>query len=260
MNRTTAPPSPPISDEMLVAWLDGELDAEQQRQIQVLVEHDEHIAQRVAYLHRSDLPFKAAFKPLLEQAPVERLQEMLKTLPRPAQLSMSRRAFLARAAGLVIAGVLADRLFIAARMPVAGQGWRASVAQYMALYTPQTLDNLAPDGASHSAQLTSVGQQLGLPLDPQTVALPGAEFKRAQTLDYDGVPIGQLTYLDARHGPLALCITAATSGPTSLASEQRLGMNVVYWSSIDHAYMLIGRNPLEDLKIMARSIQRKLPA
>lgn len=59
------------------------------------------------------------------------------------------------------------------------------------------------------AQLTAVGAQLGVSLSPESVSLPGAEFRRAQILDYDGVLIGQLTYLDPRHGPLALCITVS---------------------------------------------------
>ncbi|MGH8365456.1 MAG: transcriptional regulator, partial [Pseudomonas sp.] len=92
------------------------------------------------------------------------------------------------------------------------------------------------------------------------VHLPGAEFRRAQILDYDGVLIGQLTYLDARHGPLALCITAAKKGAVAMATEQRRGMNVVFWSSPSHAFMLIGRNPFEDLQIMARSAEKALSA
>jgi hypothetical protein len=257
MNRTTAPP---ITDETLVAYLDGELNDAQRQQVENLLADDHQVAERLTYLRCSDLPFRQAFEPLLRQAPVERLGNLLNALPDPPRASMSRRGFLARAAGLLVAGVLADRLFIALRAPAAGQGWRASVAQYMALYTPQTLENLDPDNASHTAQLASVGQQLGLTLDPQRVALPGADFRRAQTLDYDGVPIGQLTYLDPRHGALALCITENMAAPAGLADEQRLGLNVVYWSSARHAFMLIGRNPFEDLQIMARSVQSRLPA
>jgi hypothetical protein len=128
----------------------------------------------------------------------------------------------------------------------------------MALYTPRTLENLSADPGSHLAQLNSVGRQLGLPLSPEAISLPGAEFRRAQILDYDGVLIGQLTYLDPRHGPLALCITAAKKGAAPMATEQRRGMNVVFWSSPTHAFMLIGRNPFEDLQIMARSAEKTL--
>jgi anti-sigma factor RsiW len=257
-NNVHAPPS----DERLVAYLDGELDLEQRQLIDDLLRTDPAVATRLDQLRCGDLPFKTAFDSVLDEAPTERLQAMLKALPSPAPAAFGRRRFLAAAASFAVAGVVADRLFMNWPRTESGQGWRASVAEYMALYTPQTLENLSTDASSHIAQLSSVGAQLGLPLNPGAVSLPGAEFRRAQILDYDGVLIGQLTYLDPRHGPLALCITATRRGAMAMAmaTEQRRGMNVVYWSNPSHAFMLIGRNPFEDLQIMARSAEQTLPA
>jgi anti-sigma factor RsiW len=255
MIQTNAP-----SDELLVAYLDGELDAEQRQLIADLLKANPSVAARLDELQCADLPFKAAFDAMLDEAPTERLNAMLKALP-PAQApAMSRRRFLAVAASFAVAGVVADRLYMSWPRAESGQGWRASVAEYMALYTPETLENLNADPASHAAQLSSVGAQLGLPLSPDAVNLPGAEFRRAQILDYDGVLIGQLTYLDPRHGPLALCITASKRGMQPAATEQRRGMNVVYWANPSHAFMLIGRNPFEALQVMASSVERRLPA
>jgi hypothetical protein len=254
--------SPP-SDELLVAYLDGELDREQRQQIDLLLRSEAPVAARLNQLKCGDLPFREAFDSVLDQAPSERLQAMLDALPlaeAPHRGTMSRRGFLATAASFVVAGIAADRLFMHWHNAEAADGWRLSVAEYMVLYTPQTLDHLSSDRNSHVAQLDSVGKQLGLPLTLEAVSLPGAEFRRAQILDYEGELIGQLTYLDARHGPLALCITRERNGGAKLATEQQLGLNVVYWSSASHAFMLIGTNPFEDLEIMARSAQKGLPA
>ncbi|OPA91737.1 transcriptional regulator [Pseudomonas fluorescens] len=253
MTRTHLP-----SDELLVAYLDGELDTQQHQLLADQIQTDPDLAARLEALHCADLPFKTAFDSVLHQAPDERLQAMLKTLPTTQTAAFSRRGFLSAAASFAVAGVLADRLFMSWPRTESGQGWRASVAEYMALYTPQTLENLSTDPASHLAQLSAVGAQLGLPLSPDAVNLPGAEFRRAQILDYDGVLIGQLTYLDPRHGPLALCITASKKAAQPITTEQRRGMNVVFWSNPSHAFMLIGRNPLEDLQIMAGSVEKTL--
>ncbi|MBK5436018.1 transcriptional regulator [Pseudomonas sp. TH32] len=246
------------SDELLVAYLDGELDPERCQLIDNLLGIDPAVTARVEQLKRGQLSFKSAFDSVLDQAPAERLQAMLDALPPAHTPALSRRRFLAVAASFAVAGVVADRLFMAWPRPEPSSGWRTSVAEYMALYTPRTLENLSADPDSHLAQLNSVGRQLGLPLSPEAISLPGAEFRRAQILDYDGVLIGQLTYLDPRHGPLALCITAAKKGAAPMATEQRRGMNVVFWSSPTHAFMLIGRNPFEDLQIMARSAEKTL--
>ncbi|NWE41831.1 transcriptional regulator [Pseudomonas yamanorum] len=248
----------PPSDELLVAYLDGELDPSQRQLIDNLLGIDPAVTARVEQLNRGHLPFKAAFDSVLDQAPTARLQAMLDALPPAPAPALSRRRFLAVAASFAVAGVVADRLFMTWPRPEPGSGWRASVAEYMALYTPQTLENLSTDPESHIAQLGLVGRQLGLPLSPAAISLPGAEFRRAQILDYDGVLIGQLTYLDPRHCPLALCITAAKKGAVAMATEQRRGLNVVFWSSPTHAFMLIGRNPFEDLQIMARSAEKAL--
>jgi anti-sigma factor RsiW len=255
--------SPP-SDELLVAYLDGELDREQRQAVDQWLRADAPVAERLDQLKGGDLPFRDAFDSLLKEAPTERLQAMLDSLPPAAapqhRATMSRRGFLATAASFVVAGIAADRLFLNWQNAEPDDGWRSSVAEYMALYTPQTLDNLNLDERTHSAQLSSVGKQLGLALSPAAVSLPGADFRRAQILDYEGVLIGQLTYLDPRHGPLALCITSAKGGSDSLTSEERSGMHVVYWSNQTHAFMIVGRNPYEDLRIMARSAQKALPA
>lgn len=249
------------SDELLVAYLDGELTAEERTRVETAISTDEVVAQRFDYLCRSDLPFQDAFDSVLDEAPADRLQAMLAALPTPvssAPQSMSRRGFIAAAAGFVVAGVIADRLFLDWRTPT--HGWRGLVAEYMALYTPQTLDNLSDDPASQQAQLAAVNDRLGLALDASLIALPRPEFKRAQILEYDDVPIAQITYLDPVSGPLALCITRSISGAASPATEQRLGMNVVFWSDSTHAFMLIGHNPLDELGAMAQVVRARLTA
>ena len=249
------------SDETLVAYIDNRLDNEERARIEAAIHVDVGVAERFDYLCRSELPFEKTFEYVLDQAPMEKLQAMLAALPAPGATqpkNLSRRGFIAAAASFVVAGVVADRVFLAWHTPTATHDWRALVAEYMALYTPQTLDNLSNDPASHIAQLEAVNTRLGLALDTSRLALPTPEFKRAQILEYDGVPIAQITYLDPEHGPLALCITRSSNGETTFASEQRLGMNVVFWSDSSHVFMLIGHNTLDQLGTMARLIRGRL--
>lgn len=249
------------SDEVLVAYLDGRLEAEEHARIEAAIRADETLAERFDYLCRSDLPFQSAFDSVLGQAPTQELQAMLAALPYPVstpRLLLSRRRFFAAAASFMIAGVVADRLFLDWRTPT--HSWRGLVAQYMALYTPQTLENLIDDPVLQSKQLAAVGARLGLSLDSSLVALPGPELKLAQILEYDGVPIAQITYLDPSLGPMALCITRSTSGEMMPTTERRLGMNVVFWSDSTHAFMLIGHSPFDELKTMAQLIRARLAA
>ncbi|MFJ4246828.1 anti-sigma factor family protein [Pseudomonas sp. NPDC089741] len=248
------------SDEQLVAYLDNELDREQRSQLDSAIADDPLLSLRVQWLSRSSLPYKAAYDELAQQAPLERLQARLDGIASPEHPGLSRRWFIgAAAATLVAGGVLADRLLLGWQAQQ-DHNWRELVGDYMALYVPQTLDHLPADEASQRAQLRTVDTRLGLSLAPATLRLPGAEFKRAQMLEYDGVPIAQITYLDARHGPMALCVTRSNSGSQPLAHERRHAMNVVYWTEREHAWMLIGHNPAPELEVLARHLIERLSA
>jgi hypothetical protein len=248
------------SDEQLVAYLDDQLDSEQRNRIDNAIAEDPTLNLRLQWLARSSLPFKAAYDELGRQAPMDRLQYMLDTLPAPARPGMNRRWFLAAAAGLVVSGVLADRLFLGWQLSQQKNNWRDLVADYMSLYVPQTLDHLPTDEATQRVQLRTIDARLGLKLAPAQLTLPRSEFKRAQILEYDGVAIAQITYLDPAHGPMALCVTRSNSGIRPLAHERRHEMNVVYWAEREHAWMLIGHNPVEELEDMAKLLQSRLGA
>lgn len=256
------------NDEMLVAYLDGELDPDTRRQVEGLIESDEAVAGRLHFLASSNLPFKNAFDPLLDKAPAEKLQSMLAGIspPEPVRSQVNgwnRRSFLAAAIGFIAVGVAVDRTFLGLRSSLHGDqdgsDWRAVVAQYMSLYTRDTLGTGPVDAALQSTQLRDVGSQLGLALTPDRVQLPGASLKRAQMLAYDGRALGQITYLDAAQAPMALCIVQSSKGAKAADAERRHGMNVVYWSSDTHAFMLIGHESPDAIKAMSDRIRQSLP-
>lgn len=255
------------SDEMLVAYLDGELDADTRRRVEGLIGSDEAVADRLHFLAASNLPFKNAFDPLLDKAPAEKLQSMLAGISppepvRPPVNGWNRRGFLAAAIGFIAVGVAVDRTFLGLQSGLHGDqdgsDWRAVVAQYMSLYTRDTLGTGPVDAALQSAQLRDVGSQLGLSLTPDRVQLPGASLKRAQMLAYDGRALGQITYLDAAQAPMALCIVQSSKGAKAADAERRHGMNVVYWSSDTHAFMLIGHESPDAIKAMSDRIRQRL--
>ena len=257
------------SDEVLTAFIDGELGAEEAARIEALVDSDPAVAERFDRLSRADLPYGAAFEPLLDVAPVDRLEAMLAAIPsaeaKPLRsVGMGRRDFLGAAAACLIAGIAADRAFITIdrrlNKPGEGEEWRAVVAEYIALYTPDTLSAPAGDKAAQVAQLDQVGSKIGLPLSPESIALPGADFRRAQVLEYDGKPLAQLAYLDPEDGPMALCIVKSKHGAAEPDMERRRGMNVVYWATKDHAFMLIGHATIDRIKAAADDVRARLSA
>lgn len=241
-------------DTTLVAFLDGELNAADAARIEALRDREPAVERRLAFLEQGCAELPEGFAPLLDAAPLAQLKDMLGNLPRATSqvapaAAWSRRRMLAGVAAGLVAGVLGDRLWRGWQGShwVANGSWRGSVAQYMALYTAQTLDGLDASDSSQALQLASVGEQLGIALTPPSVRMPGASLRRAQVLRYDADLLAQLVYLDARYGPLALCFVRSAVAASGPAEERRNGLNVLYWTDGQHAWMLAGRNSLGDL-------------
>ncbi|EJZ20292.1 anti-sigma factor [Rhizobium sp. Pop5] len=261
------------SDEDLTAFIDGELTAEEAARIEALITEDEGVAERLEFLARANLPFAQAFAPLLSEAPREKLERMLAAIPEQKSAKSAsvppvatRRRFLGALAASLVAGIAIDRAVIGIGI---GRGfsakdenseWRAVVAEYISLYTPETLTGPVPGREIQAAQLASLDEKLGLSLSPEAVSLPGIDFKRALLLQYDGKPLAQIAYLDPETGPVALCIVMSDAGPNAPDLENRKGMNVVYWSNATHAFMLIGRIPADRVQELAENVRSRLSA
>jgi hypothetical protein len=161
---------------------------------------------------------------------------------------------------LLLAGGLGDRFVLS---PLLGEkevsvGWRDLVAQYMTLYTPETLADIPANLDRQAAELASVGNRLGLNLAPVLASLSDAELKRSQILQYDGSPLGQITWLDPRYGPMALCVVKAGGSDSPMQHETRLGLRAVFWRQGGHGFMLIGKMPADLLEARASKLQSRL--
>lgn len=262
-----------LSDEHLTAFIDGALPPEEAAAVERRINTDPAVAERVELLMRASLPFAEAYRPLLDEAPVARLEAMLDEVSaaRPARsgLAISRRGLFAALAASVAFGMVFDRFALQSLRGIgAGEGeeqaeageWRGLVAQYMALYDADTLLGVAPPPERQEAELGAVNERLALTLTPQSVALEGADFKRAQVLSYDGRPLAQILYLDPESGPLAFCIVRKAGPVIAPDTEQRLGMTVVHWSNGSHALMLIGHAPKARMQALARDLAGRLSA
>ncbi|RJT26215.1 anti-sigma factor family protein [Buttiauxella izardii] len=240
------------TDELLVAYLDNQLSENERATLEERLVQDDYLAKRLAFFERTSLPFKTSFEPLLEEAPLEHLQTYLRPSPSPA---LSRRNLIAAAVSFLALGIIGDRAFLHFSQPE--ENWRELVAQYMALYTPETLAE-TPTSQALESQLQATGKQLGVPLSVANLTLPNITLKNARVLAYDEQRIAQITWLDTASGPLALCITRNTGKAMAAQSEQRLGMNIVYWASQSHKFMVIGHGTAMQLSDIATQLQRDI--
>lgn len=272
MTDKTQPSSEIPSDAVLTALIDGQLSPQEEASLLRQMEENPSISERVEFLSRASLNFQAAFQPLLDEAPLPKLQAQLDAikpqLPPPlrrvsANWNEGRRGFMGLLAASLVAGVFADRVWLAATSDDDhdaddSAAWRGVVAQYMALYTPDTLGSKQPDETQQQAQLSALDTQLGLELTPKKIAMPNIEFRRTQILAYDSKPLAQILYADPQGRPMALCILRDTSAPHEIATEKRQSMTIAWWATRDYQALLIGHGTAREINTLAEGVRERL--
>lgn len=263
-------------DATLVALLDGVLPPDEAERARRRIAADPVLAARLDQLAAGGGRARDAFSALPPPPPelgawlARQMADVPKVQPvrrRPAWFGLPALRIAAALAAMLVAGISIG--YFAG--PIAGpesveeeelagtpEEWREAVARYLTLYTADTLAGLPDDTALRDRQLAVLTSHLGIPLSASTVAVPDLTFKRAQIFDYEGKPLGQIAYADARGEPVALCILKQKLPDEGLTTEDRHGINIVYWSKAGRGYLLAGRLPREQLETMAADVARRL--
>lgn len=255
------------NDDELTAYLDGELGDSERIALERRIAEDQALRPRLDLLSGGARDFAAAYGSLLGGAPSERLQAILQGVQARSATRASRRGrwrLAAIAAGILLfvagatAGVFLTRLIPELAPPYEAGNWRATVADYTALYTPDTFAAIPSDPAIHARALKAVGEKLGLDLDPAKVALPDFDLKGAILFEFRGRPLAQIAYLSATDGPVAFCIIRNGRPDAPLAYEERDGQKLVYWTRDGRGYLVIGKLPKADLEVLATTLASRV--
>lgn len=249
----------PYNDEAIVAWIDGEMCHADAQKFEEELRHDERLSGRTAELMKSNADYPGAFAAMLDDAPLEKMQARLAELPDPKPATpagVSRRALIAASVSFLVVG---SGVGYGLRPAFAPSDENAHIrdleAQYMSLYSVETL--LDMDSAPHVLQrgLERAAQDIGLQLQASQLILHGAELKMVRMLRYETTSIAQIAWINADYGPMALCISPTEQTTTAAQQEQRHDMNLVWWQKAGYQFVLIGRNPLPQLGGSAEQLQ-----
>ncbi|HDS3782825.1 TPA: hypothetical protein QCJ34_000062 [Enterobacter ludwigii] len=249
----------PYNDEAIVAWIDGEMCHADAQKFEKELRRDERLSGRTAALMKSNADYPGAFAAMLDDAPLEKMQARLAELPDPKPATpagVSRRALIAASVSFLVVG---SGVGYGLRPAFAPSDENAHIrdleAQYMSLYSVETL--LDMDSAPHVLQrgLERAAQDIGLQLQASQLILHGAELKMVRMLRYETTSIAQIAWINADYGPMALCISPTEQTTTAAQQEQRHDMNLVWWQKAGYQFVLIGRNPLPQLRGSAEQLQ-----
>src|SRR5579862_7540146 len=262
------------SDEALVAYLDGELDADERAHVEAWLDADPAVRDRLLALADSATVLRNAFADFVADPVPERLIAAARgetapeteaeivvlrpPQPNPAPPPSGRWYIqLATAAGLfglVVGGgvgYVGNSWVTPSHVPAERQLQTASINSWLDnaagdyKLMVSTGDSLVdvPASGDNGEVIQKVSQSL-----PQPVRLPnlqpwGLSFKGARLVVVDGRPAAQLVYNTDNKaiGPLTLTIGSSNKPDLAPTLDKRQDVNVLYWRHQGHAYALVGR-------------------
>ena len=250
---------------------------------------DAGLRERIEFLDSGGRPFTQAFDLLLDAAPDARLQAMFAGLidgaqPRPAETGWREREChsvptpgsaagdtvaiwqIAAAASIaltvfgggVITGAILGREPTQVAVDPGTRNWMEAVAQYVSLFTPQTLAGMPSDEAARDAGLRRVSAALGISLSRDKLALSSLAFRGTQLLQLEGKPLAQIAFLSETGKPVAICIIRTTRPAEAPAPDHRHGLNLVHWIEKGYGFMVIGDLPQDALQRISQEARQRL--
>jgi len=285
------------SDDCLIAYLDGEIEMAERRDIEAWLDTDPAAREKLAALAESANLVRLAFDEVMHEPLPDRLiaaarGETVSSEPGAQVLPFDRRPGKGRIPaaqrwwiGLPVAASLFGLLLgggvaylgvaklapgaiggkqPAVEMAAADNVWLDNAAGYFKLFVS------AGDGAMIDVPATGdpreALQKISQSL-PQEVRLPdlkpwGLNFRGARLVVAEGRPAAQLVYTTDNKaiGPLTLIIGSSKEPDVSPALARRQDVNLLYWRHQGRSYALVGQSDVGYLWGIANDVAWQLDA
>lgn len=244
------------TDQELLAFLNGELDARRAAEIEQSMRVYQDLETRVMALDPVAGPVREAMLNLPGK-------KVLEDLEKSAHLRGDNPGWVRRwgqLAAVLLLGVAlgGGAMWFATPVP---DDWRGRVAQYQSLYVADTvrLTTASPDALAR--QIESASEKLGRPLTHSGLNVPSPlKLARVQVLGLDDAPLIQVVYQDGAGTPYALCITTGgTAGAADDAvSEMLHGLATTAWQDGAYRFIFVGGDDLAQTGRIAAHLRQRI--
>jgi anti-sigma factor RsiW len=260
-----------LSDEKLVAFLDGKISGEEFSAIEHDLEQNAGLRERLALLSEATLLVREAFDEVLHEPIPERLLAACrgeasvaeektgatilafrqKAKPLSAGKSFARRAFASRnwwtgLAAASVAGIVfgASGVYLvggdSGETQVASNGnWLDNIAGYHNLFVASAT------GAENTVFDVPAGAEKNSSIDIRVPDLKPwkLNFQGARKIVVDGKPAYQFFYTTDKKevGPVTLFVTTSSRPDMQPTFDRRDGVNMLYWRKSGHGFAIVGQ-------------------
>ena len=260
-----------LSDELLVAYVDGQLQRAQSLAIEKVLEQDAVLAARVDALREARTRLELAFDAILSGAVGDVMAAVPIPPPRPVvprQTGLTKIGIAVAGVGLVLAALVAGYGWPligenseppGATQPATAlaRSWQDRALNAQALLGRASVEASPESQANQDLVELQMAQALGPAFKIPNLEGDGFKFVRGQLLSFGDRPLAQLLYLGSSKPPLALYAMRAAGGDAGghagYRAEGMLG--ALSWSEGDLAYLLAGKEDEATLRRLAETIK-----
>lgn len=278
-----------LNDELLVAYVDGQLAEDQSKAIERVLEEDQVAAERVEVLRAANAHLETVFEAMIagEPLPLSAAEAELSSRSAPGQRtfgSILRRSILfawvgsgcllgGAAAGYILHEQISAEPFqsiavipsppapkpaIPARPPA--PTFADDVTRTHALLSPETFSfSLESEGNIVLAGF-HISKALGADFAVPDLSGQNLTFQRAQMLQRDGKPFTQVAYMAETGVPVALYATAHTGKRVAMELDEKDGIGLASWTQSGLSFLLAGNLPETRLQVLAETIEGQFTA
>ncbi|MFQ5625880.1 MAG: anti-sigma factor family protein [Methyloligellaceae bacterium] len=276
-----------LNDELLVAYVDGQLAKNQSKAVERVLEEDQVAAQRVEALRAANAQLETAFEAMLagEQIPLPAAGTGISAdgvLARSTAARLFLRAGLVTWVGLgcLLGGAAAGFIL---HEQIAPEPVQVVVAPPPPAPAPEPVIIAPPpatlqDDVAHAHALLSrdtfslsldaqgdtdlvgfqISKALGADLAIPDLSSANLTFQRAQMLQREGTPLAQIAYLPETGAPVALYARSGAGEARALKLEDIGGVTLASWGQGELYFLLAGDLPRPRLEALAKTLESQI--
>lgn len=236
-------------DEILVGYVDGELDPETAGKIEADMVRDPELRRRVEIFRSTSHFIKAAFEPAAKEPVPRALLEAVRRARFGSAVPVRRwrQAGLALAASIVLLVAGAAGGFYSAVMDRGESGqsnhlhWVEEMVNYYKVYADDDR-RLVEVGGDRRADIEEwFSERLHHAMRVPDLSDQGLKFRGGRLVALDGRPATMMVYDGMGAGPVAFCITPVETVQQLSPAPARLhGFQVIYWARSGYLFLLAG--------------------
>lgn len=227
------------SELRLMALADGELDADEVRCVEQILETDVEARAMVAMFRETRSLLNAACGEGVYRNELEHRRTLRSVPTRPAKVCRRYAAMAAACLLTTLVGFGGGRW--SALPGSARDAFLDEVAEYHEVFSRESLHLVEVSADRKTEFETWMGNRLGGKFEAPDLSSSSLHFAGGRMLVVDGKPVAEMMYTRDTGLPVALCITPMATGAEPLRVDERNGLHLASWTDSRYVFVVVGQ-------------------